>query len=166
MANTLAAASITILYCLSWPLLQSFYAVSFILTPLWTCVQFILLPITCLAHAVLDVVLFPFRLRVLDRIETIYIYLGIAALIGCIAGAVLHFSFTFISSTLSIDAASESRARSRQRTAATYRAARSKRKAEILDYASTRTMVKTVSNSQRQRGLLSQTIIEEQDSDF
>jgi hypothetical protein len=79
----------------------------------------------------------------------------------------LHFSFSFLSSTLSIDAASEAKAVATGRTAAAYRAARRRRKAESLDEASNQTMENTVpaSQRQRQRGLLSQTIIEE-DSDF
>ncbi|KAF2798400.1 hypothetical protein K505DRAFT_321934, partial [Melanomma pulvis-pyrius CBS 109.77] len=162
----LATAS-AILYYACWPLLKLCQALLFLLAPVWTVAQFVLLPITSLAHALLTVALFPFRLHLLDRLETIYIYLGIAALIGCIAGAILHFSFSFLSSTLSIDAASESRAHARARTAAAYRAARSTRKAGTLAYTANPAMLNTAPGSRRQRGVLSQTIIEEEeDSDF
>jgi hypothetical protein len=83
-----------------------------------------------------------------------------------VAGAILHFTFSFLSSTLSIDAASESKAVATGRTAAAYRAARRRRKAETLDDASNQTMLKTAPASPIQRGLLSQTIVEEDDSDF
>jgi hypothetical protein len=78
----------------------------------------------------------------------------------------VYFSFSFLSSTLNIDAASESKAVARARTIAAFRAARRTRKAETLHYTSNPTMVKMAQRSHRQRGLLSQTIVEEEDSDF
>lgn len=94
--------------------------------------------------------------------QTLYIYLGIAGLIGCSAGLCLHFAFGFLSTTLNIHDSQPSKALPKQRTAAEYRAARRERKADMG--ISTPPAVKKGS-SLRRRGLLSQTIIEEDDSD-
>jgi hypothetical protein len=104
--------------------------------------------------------------------QTIWIYLGIAGLIGLATGAVLHLTFNLISSTLRIDSVAEAerKARFNGRTPAQFRAARRKKHAALEsqspDYPSTPTMVNKGFGSRRQRGLLSQTIMEEQDSDF
>ncbi|KAF2004434.1 hypothetical protein P154DRAFT_43500 [Amniculicola lignicola CBS 123094] len=154
-----------VLHCVSWPLIKLFLAVTFILSPFWAILSFILLPITSLLHVLFSVVLFPFRQQLLDKIETIYIYLGIAGIIGCATGAILHFCFNILSSSLNIDTAAEAKAREKGRTVAAFREARRKKKAQSLGSSpvSTPTMLR---GPRRQRGLLSQTIIEEEDSDF
>lgn len=68
MADKLATAS-TILYYACWPLLKLCQGILFLLAPIWTVAQFVLLPITYLAHALLSIALFPFRLHLLDRFE-------------------------------------------------------------------------------------------------
>jgi hypothetical protein len=92
---------------------------------------------------------------------------GIAGLIGCLAGAVLHLSFNFLTTAFRIDSVAEAKARERGRSAAQHRAQRQRKRAlESPDLPSTPTLVKKEHASRRQRGLLSQTIIEEEDSDF
>jgi hypothetical protein len=73
MATNLAVLS-TVLYYLCWPFIALFRALTSILTPLWTIAQFILLPITYLAHTLLTVALFPFRLHLRDRFEVSHQY--------------------------------------------------------------------------------------------
>lgn len=188
--GTLATIS-TVVYYTCWPIIKIIQGIGFVLSPFWTLTQFVLLPITYLIHGILSIVLFPFRLQLLERVEvrspcictktdmcldwdtvlsapkqTIYIYLGIAGLIGCITGAILHFSFSFLSSTFSIDTASETKALQKGRTAAEYRAGRRRRNEKPIGYSSTPTVVKKEGPFRKQRGLLSQTIIEEEDSDF
>lgn len=157
-----------LLFVLTWPFVKLARGVALLLSPVWTVAQFILLPLTVVVQAVLSILLFPFRLNWLDRFETIYIYLGIATLIGFLAGAVLYLSFNFLTSTLRIDSsrsisALESKTRRKPRTTVEYRADRDKRKG-IVPVPST--TLRGDMASQRQRGLLAQTIIEEEDSDF
>lgn len=159
-----------VLYILSYPFFKLFRLVATILSPLWTATQFLLLPFTVIAQTLLSIVLFPFRLNLLERIETLYIYLGIAALIGFLAGGILYIAFNFLASTLRIDASSVhsdavTQAKMRKaRSTAEYRADRSRRK-EIAAPSSPNTLRGEMA-VRRQRGLLAQTIIEEEDSDF
>jgi hypothetical protein len=104
---------------------------------------------------------------VLTLAQTLYIYLGTAALVGCITGGVIFIFFKFLSSSLSIDSAIVPQSRDQSRTTAEFRAARREKKEESTMYspASAPTVLKKVAGSRR-RGLLSQAIIEEEDSDF
>ncbi|KAF2181641.1 hypothetical protein K469DRAFT_670699 [Zopfia rhizophila CBS 207.26] len=167
MAETLQTIS-TVLYYVFLPFIKLLYAILFVLSPFWTVTQFLLLPFTHLVQTVLNIVLFPFRLHLLDRVETIYIYLGIAGLIGFFAGAILYFSFNFLSSTLNIDPAGDANARHEGRTTAEYRAARNKKRQESSDASSTPVVLRRGSGSHGRKGLpvLSQTIMEEEESDF
>jgi hypothetical protein len=104
----------------------------------------------------------------LTILQTLYVYLGTAALVGCMTGAIIFVLFRFISSSLNIDSAIVTQPRERSRTAADYRAARrEKKEEEPLDYStpSTPVVLKKIPGS-RSKGLLSQAIIEEEDSDF
>lgn len=164
-----------VLFLLSWPIIKLFHLVAILLSPIWTIAQFIFLPFTVLAQTLLSVILFPFRLNLLDRVETIYIYLGIAGLIGFLAGGILYLTFNVLTSTLRIDASSvhsnavaQARLRRKARTAAEYRADRSRKKEKENESAapSSPTTLRGEMAVRRQRGLLAQTIIEEEDSDF
>jgi len=73
MADTRAVISI-VLYCLWWPTTKIIYAIQTILSPFWTALQFIFLPVTYLLRAILTVILFPFRLHILERIEVCLIH--------------------------------------------------------------------------------------------
>jgi hypothetical protein len=68
MGDKLATLT-TVLYYLCWPFIALFRALRSILTPFWTIAQFILLPITYLAHTLFTIALFPFRMHLLDRFE-------------------------------------------------------------------------------------------------
>jgi hypothetical protein len=100
-------------------------------------------------------------------LQTLYVFLGIAALVGCITGTTLFVIFKFLSSTLSIDASIVPDKPAETRTAAQYRAARRAKKEEAVQLSPTVTPVALKKPAgPRRRGLLSQAIIEEEDSDF
>lgn len=73
MADTRAILS-TVLYCLWWPTSKIIYAIHTILSPFWAALQFIFLPVTYLLQGILTIILFPFRLHILERIEVIMIH--------------------------------------------------------------------------------------------
>ncbi|OCK84810.1 hypothetical protein K432DRAFT_288118 [Lepidopterella palustris CBS 459.81] len=158
------SVALTVVYYLVYPIVRLLQWILIALSPLWYCLQFLLLPLTHLGHVFLDIFLFPFQFQLLKRIETIYIYLGIAGLIGFMTGGILYLCFNFLSSALNIDPAAEE-AQAKWRTAASYRAARRRKKMQSLDHLLGPTMIKE-EGVQPQKGLLSQTIIEEEDSDF
>lgn len=86
-------------------------------------------------------------------------------------GAVVFILFKFVSSSLNLDSASVSQPRDRSRTTADFRTEqrvkRKRVKEESLEVspAHTPVILKRVPGARRQ-GLLSQAIIEEEDSDF
>ncbi|KAL1793737.1 hypothetical protein ACET3X_008719 [Alternaria dauci] len=138
-----------------------------LLRPFYNVTTFFLLPFIRLGQAIIRVLSIPFSAKWLERIETLYVYLGTAGLIGCITGTVLFVVFRFLSSTLKIDATVVPVEHEQGRTAAEYRAARRVKKEECIDHSPSATPVvlKKVPGPRR-RGLLSQVIIEEEDSDF
>ncbi|KAF1850843.1 uncharacterized protein K460DRAFT_273551 [Cucurbitaria berberidis CBS 394.84] len=166
MADALTTVFI-ILHIIWWPLSKIIKAIVILLTPFWIVATFLLLPFIHIGHAIINVLSFPFRLQWMERLETIYIYLGTAGLIGCITGAILFTIFKILSSSLNIDATSVPETRDSGPTAAEYRAARRKKKDESMDYSPIATpVVLSKVATPRRRGLLSQAIIEEEDSDF
>jgi hypothetical protein len=96
----------------------------------------------------------------------VYVFLGIAGLLGCLTGAILFAISKVLSSSLSIDQTVVPQPREKGRVAAEFRAARRVRREEMVAHSPTATpvMLKKVGGPRR-RGLLSQAIIEE-DSDF
>ncbi|KAF7672659.1 hypothetical protein GT037_009160, partial [Alternaria burnsii] len=150
-----------------FPISKAINLVIILLLPFYNVITFFLLPFIHLGQAVIRVLSIPFSVKWLERIETLYVYLGTASLIGCITGAVLFVIFRFLSSTLKIDAPVVPREPEKGRTAAEYRAARRVKKEDSIDHSPSATPVvlKKVAGPRR-RGLLSQAIIEEEDSDF
>jgi hypothetical protein len=141
---------------------QLFQVIVFILSPFWAVISFVLLPLTHLIRVALSIILFPFRLRLLDKFETIYIYLGIAALVGILAGAVLHLCFGLITSALRIDAASETQ--KEKIKLGSRKSGNDKKKVRSLDLPSSRAIFKR-KEAVSQARLFSQAIMEE-DSEF
>lgn len=80
-------------------------------------------------------------------------------------GAILYFIFRFLSSSLSIDAGSKEKPR-KGRTTAEFRAARREKQDQMLTPSLPIPVVVDKAPGRRGRGLLSQTIVEEDDSDF
>ncbi|KAJ4302734.1 hypothetical protein N0V90_001624 [Kalmusia sp. IMI 367209] len=150
----------TVLYCLWWPVTKILLAIGIILSPFWSVAQFILLPVTYLVQGLLAVILFPFRLHILERIETIYIWLGVASLIGCITGAVLFLLFKFLSSALDIDGAAGANSRPKGKTIKEFRTARRMKKEPPSESSSGPTVIEAA--AARRRGISSQAILEEE----
>ncbi|KAF2203436.1 hypothetical protein GQ43DRAFT_265047 [Delitschia confertaspora ATCC 74209] len=163
VSGTLGTLS-TVFYYILFPLIKIFQVALFILSPFWTILSFVLLPVTTLLQGIWSVLLFPLRWKLLQKFETIYIFLGIGAIIGVLAAATIHLCFNFLSSVLSVD--SRHGTQRLGRTAASYRATREKRKARPAGYPSPRNRTKGFDTTYGQPGLLSQTIIEEGDSEF
>ncbi|KAF2031427.1 hypothetical protein EK21DRAFT_63206 [Setomelanomma holmii] len=155
------------LHIIWWPVSQIIRAVVFLVSPIWLLLSFILLPFIHLGHTIINVVTFPFSITWLDRIETVYVFLGTAGLIGCMTGALVFIIFKFVSSTLNIDSTIVPQPQRQGRTTADYRAAWREKKEEQMDHSplSSPIVLRKVTGSRR-RGLLSQAIIEEEDSDF
>ncbi|KAJ4335904.1 hypothetical protein N0V87_005760 [Didymella glomerata] len=139
--------------------------VVFLLSPIWIVGSFLVLPFVHLARGLYHTLTLPLQVKWLERIETLYIYLGTAGLIGCMTGAILYFIFRFLSSSLSIDAGSKEKPR-KGRTTAEFRAARREKQDQVLTRSLPIPVVVDKVSGRRGRGLLSQTIVEEDDSDF
>ncbi|KAH7386687.1 hypothetical protein DE146DRAFT_178806 [Phaeosphaeria sp. MPI-PUGE-AT-0046c] len=155
------------LYAIWWPFDQLLKTLVFLLAPIWTLVSFTLLPFIHLVQTIITIITFPLKGAWLDRIETLYVYLGTAALIGCFTGVVVFIVFKFISSSLDIDSSLVPQPQKRARTTAEFQAARRENKERSFDssLASTPVVLKKVPGA-RHRGLMAQAIIEEEDSDF
>ncbi|KAH7357443.1 hypothetical protein BKA66DRAFT_574440 [Pyrenochaeta sp. MPI-SDFR-AT-0127] len=166
MADALTIVFI-ILHLVWWPVSKLIRLIAILLSPIWVLGSFLLLPFIHLGHTIINVVSFPFSLQWRERFETLYIFLATAGLIGCLTGAILFITFKFLSSTLNIDPTVASKPREKGRTTADYRAARRVKREELIDHSpvATPVVLKKVSGPRR-RGLLSQAIIEEEDSDF
>ncbi|KZM19505.1 uncharacterized protein EKO05_0003004 [Ascochyta rabiei] len=154
-----------LIHALRFLLSPLLHAIVFVLSPIWILARFLLLPFLHLAKRLFHVITLPLQLKWLERIETIYIYLGTAGLIGCMTGAILYLIFSFLSSSLSIDTASQANPPKR-RTTADFRAARRHKQEPTLDPAPPTQPVLDKAPGPRRRGLLSQTIVDEDDSDF
>jgi hypothetical protein len=168
-----------------WPVSKLVSIAIVLLAPFYNVFTFILLPFIHLGGAVIRVISIPFTVKWLERIEvkhsiltrkdsikaksaqTVYVFLGTAGLIGCLTGAILFAIFKVLSSSLSIDQTVVPQPREKGRTAAEFRAARHVKREEIIVHSPTATPVvlKKVAGPRR-RGLLSQAIIEEEDSDL
>ncbi|KAJ4353157.1 hypothetical protein N0V95_003629 [Ascochyta clinopodiicola] len=154
-----------LIHALRFILSPLIHAIIFLLSPIWILGRFLLLPFIHLAKGLFHVITLPLQVKWLERIETIYIYLGTAGLVGCMTGAILYFIFRFLSSSLSIDATSQAKPR-KGRTTAEFRASRRDKQEKTLDTATPTPLVLDKAPGPRRRGLLSQTIVEEDDSDF
>jgi len=150
------------------------FIVTFIFTFIYTFLLRLLAPATHLASYVLQALLLP--LRFLAKFETLYIYFGVAALIGIITGSVLHFASRVLIDLLDLRPAPEENGR----TAASVRRARVKKlkeqwpdpstvaqhnaaRAEFLKEEYADFLDKGHGRSRDGHGLMSQTILEEDD---
>ncbi|CAO2649635.1 Nn.00g070200.m01.CDS01 [Neocucurbitaria sp. VM-36] len=156
-----------ILHIIWWPISKLINITVILLSPIWNVARFLSLPFIHLGHTIISILSFPFRTKWLERFETLYIYLGTAGLIGCITGTVLFILFKLLSSTLNIDATIVPEQGARGPTAAEYRAARRQKRDDSVDRSPIATPVALRKGAlPRRRGLLSQAIIEEEESDF
>ncbi|KAK4982359.1 hypothetical protein LTR66_009316 [Elasticomyces elasticus] len=188
--NIYLAWGLAILYWISYPIYKILYfvalAIYYILRPVYYSVIFLAQPLLYLASFIGDCIAWPFRflhrlevrrnlytsIRSRDTalkadfdIQDIYIYLGVGGLVGIAAGLMLHYFYGFLYTSLGL----KSEPKPKGPTAKQYRAARKKKKAAIgfgepmmsPAYIGLSDRVKG-----RGRGLISQTIMEENDSDY
>jgi hypothetical protein len=99
-------------------------------------------------------------------LQTLYIYLGTATLIGGLTGGVLFAIYSFLSSSLNIDSAASPTPPKQGRTPAEFQAARREKQQKAVDREPPTPVLLDKPPSSRRRGLLSQTIDEEEDSDY
>nr|POE56793.1 hypothetical protein CFP56_33765 [Quercus suber] len=148
--------------------------VLFTLKQLYRPLAFLSLPALYLGRFILACLVAPFQLLV--KFETVYIYLGVAALTGIAVGLLVSFIYRSLHSTLRLDT---ERSVKPTRTAKEYR--EGKRKQQIKAESSVMSpsvlsprhlspdqlsLSDGVRRGQRARGLLNQTIMEEIDSEF
>ncbi|MCJ1247203.1 hypothetical protein MMC30_004417 [Trapelia coarctata] len=103
-----------------------FICFPFILTLrfLWTALVIVTAPIVHVADYLLHAIAWP--VRQLAKLETLYIYFGVAVLVGILLGAIIHHTTRFLINVLGIDKASEERGR----TLAAYKAKKTERQAK------------------------------------
>lgn len=111
------------------------------LSTAWTAVYYIACPILYILHSILVVLanitapllhlvhysLYAcgYALRIIGKFESLYIFFGIAALVGILTGTSLHYISGFIISALNLDSSPEGQ---RGRTLASYRAEKQARR--------------------------------------
>ncbi|KAK7539120.1 hypothetical protein IWX49DRAFT_571619 [Phyllosticta citricarpa] len=162
----LALAFTASYYLLLLPLFTLARWTFIIVAPLYFALQFVLLPILHLGRFSLHVVLLP--LTLLAKLETIYIYVGVASVIGIMAGCLLHVSTRVLRTMFGLHVDSTWPKSPPVRSAADYRAERRRRgkrvpaavpkKFEPLE-------LPREGRTLRQRSLWSQPILEEDDSE-
>ncbi|OJD31585.1 uncharacterized protein BKCO1_4600023 [Diplodia corticola] len=135
-----------------------------ILSPLYYALQFVLLPFIYLAHFVCRAVVFPFV--VVAKLETLWVYLGVAGIVGGTTGGILYLSFGVLKTALNLDSRDEFSGT----TAAEYRAARRKKKASQGNIGAS---VSTDSSGRlretallKKRDLLAQSIMKEDGAEY
>ncbi|CZR58916.1 uncharacterized protein PAC_08808 [Phialocephala subalpina] len=101
------------------------YYCSLPITTLFSWLLIPLAPLLYLCHYIAAGCLLPFAL--LAKFETLYIYLGVAAVIGLVTGSVLHLSSTVLVSLFDLTPTPEEKGR----TAASVRAAREKKLEQV-----------------------------------
>jgi len=163
---------------MTW-LLAIVRTVYYLLLPFITVLGWLLVllaPVGHLGNYLLSGMLLPVTL--LAKFETLYIYLGVAAVIGLVTGSILHLSSTLLISMLNLSPLPEET----QRSAASVRAAREQKKLEdawqssAVESDQPRWKVdismeakhgdwseKDATKRREDHGLLGQTIIEEDD---
>jgi len=101
-----------------------FYYLLYPVSTLFGWLLIVLSPVLHLGSYIFSGVLFPLRLVV--RLETMYIYLGVAAVIGLVAGSILHLASSLLVSLFKLTPVPEEKGRS----AASVRATREQKKLE------------------------------------
>ncbi|TKA29011.1 hypothetical protein B0A50_03423 [Salinomyces thailandicus] len=174
------ASTITILWYICWPLYYIATGVLYILKLLYWPVDFLLQPFVYLGRFLFACCLAPFQLLV--KLEVVYIYLGVAAIVGVAIGVAIALIYSSLTSFIGSDSPSR---RAQLRSAKEYRESKRRRKAAIeqpLTPLSAATPPVRISRDQvvpghigtsdstrkgrRNQSLLSQTIMEEVDSDY
>ncbi|MCJ1282999.1 hypothetical protein MMC26_002326 [Xylographa opegraphella] len=163
--STVLSTAATVLYYIGLPVIIILRLLSAVLI-------FVAAPVLHVADYLIHGALWPMP----DHLQTLYIYFGVAALVGICTAAVLHYSMTFLVRNLGIDRIAEERGR----TLSSYRAEKTAREAEKLRQTLPKVGFKRIrldSGVKEEysdwrkpgkgfgiKGLLSTTILEEEDS--
>jgi len=163
--------TITVFYWIAFPIYTALYLLAYyiflgftiIMHPLYVVLMFVLQPVIYLGLVISYCVTWPFYF--LLRFETLYIFLGTAGLIGLASGLLLHFYYGFMYSLFGLAPHHNTK---KIRTAKEYRESVRERepKSPIKAPLSPTGHFSDGNPSRGRRGLLSQTILEETDSDF
>ncbi|KAI9661760.1 MAG: hypothetical protein M1821_008999 [Bathelium mastoideum] len=163
--NQYLRLALAALYYISLPVWITIIWLYKVIKPLYHVLVFFALPFIYLGRFMLFLISWPFF--VLAKFETLYIYIGVASLVGIATGTVIYGILQILSSALHLES-EESTPEMPKRTVASYRAARRKRKEQ--NSIGTASPPVYITKSEREGstplGLLSQTILEENDSDF
>ncbi|KAK3069653.1 hypothetical protein LTR53_011833 [Teratosphaeriaceae sp. CCFEE 6253] len=181
--NPYLATTVTVLWYICYPIAIGIYylaiAIIFALKLLYRPVSFLLQPLVHFGRFLLACLIAP--LHLLARFETVYIYLGVAALVGVSIGLVIRYLNGVLSGILRLRNAPS---RPPARTAKEYREAKRRQQAKeeaprmtsgaLPPKAASPTqlsptylsMSDSSRNFMRGRGLLNQTIAEEMESDY
>ncbi|KAK4543153.1 hypothetical protein LTR36_005931 [Oleoguttula mirabilis] len=176
-AEVYLANALTILWYICWPVGMLLYylavAVLFVLKLLYRPAGFLLQPFVYLGRFIVACLIAPFQLLV--RFETLYIYLGVAAIAGLTVGLAVSYAYGSLSSLLRLGSEPES---APGRTAKEYRVAKRTEKAKLEAPLMTAgahspaavspshmSMSDSARKARRSKGLLNQTIMEV-DSDY
>ncbi|GAB7362393.1 hypothetical protein MBLNU230_g2717t1 [Neophaeotheca triangularis] len=168
--NIYLSWTLTILYWICWPVGKLlFYLAIVVLTILkllYRPIAFLSLPLLYLGRFVLACLNAPFQL--LAKFETLYIYLGVAALCGLCGGLIVSYMYSMLDNALGLRSEQLVERKPTGRTAKQYRQAKRKEKVKqepaMLSPGSL--SLSDGFGSGRSHGLLNQTIMEEMDSDF
>ncbi|KAF2238671.1 hypothetical protein EV356DRAFT_573248 [Viridothelium virens] len=163
--NQFFGSILTVLYYIGLPFWLPATWLLRALKPLYYFLAFLALPFIYLSRFIAYLVTWPFLF--LARFETLYIYVGVASLVGIVTGCLVYGVLQILSSVLRLSS-DELEPEVPKRTVASYRAARRKRKGKNSKDAlmSPVYLSRSEKESNTQLGLLSQTILEEDDSDF
>ncbi|KAI9714903.1 MAG: hypothetical protein M1820_000192 [Bogoriella megaspora] len=163
--NPLLSFILTILYYLILPVWLILFWLYRAVRPVYHALAFLVLPVVYVGHFLQYLVTLPFYF--LAQFETLYIYLGVASLVGLVTGVTVYVILQLISSVFGLYA-EEEKSELPKRTVASYRAARRKKKlGNVRDsIMSPVYLSRSEKESNTHLGLLSQTILEEDDSDF
>ncbi|KAL6706660.1 hypothetical protein ACN47E_005202 [Coniothyrium glycines] len=162
---TILSATLRLIW---WPIRHLLYALIVILRPLCNLVAFLLLPLSRFGQAIFHILSFPFQVKWSERIETLYVFLGTAGLVGCMTGAIVFLIFRALSSSLKIHtAAILPQPSDSGRTAAEYRSSRRPmNQASLTPAPQTDPTALPKAPILPRRRLFSQAIVEQDDSDF
>ncbi|KAK3717733.1 hypothetical protein LTR37_005504 [Vermiconidia calcicola] len=135
------------------------FAVLFVVRLLYRPLEFLLLPLVYFGRSVLQCLAAPFWFAA--RFETLYIYLGIAAITGVVLGLVVSLIYRILRGPLGLD----SEPASSGRTAKQYREEKRKQRAPLMSPGLVPPIYVSSRGNRGGKGLLPHTITEEMDSD-
>ncbi|OQO03534.1 hypothetical protein B0A48_10198 [Cryoendolithus antarcticus] len=163
--------TVTVLWWICYPVAVIVYYLAITLSALasflWRPLAFLLQPVVYLGRAIVAVLTIPIHLLV--KLEPLYNYLGIAALIGIIGGLGLAYVYKTTHRLLRLD---DRDARKPHRDAKQHRQIKARQKAAFdqpimsPSYLSPSDSIHSRASKGRSRNLLSTAIMEEVDSDY